>query len=86
MKGKEAIAKTTQRLELEFEQRKQQRLAGMNRHKEDLEIKIQKLQSEINTLNSKISEIESSSFRATHLSEESRRAQSQAAKQSRIIS
>jgi predicted nuclease with TOPRIM domain len=83
MKGKEAIAKTRARLESEFNERKQQRLTGMYRHRSELEEKIQKLQSELQSLNSKISEVEGATFRCTYLTEESRRAQSETSKQSR---
>ena len=84
MKGPEAIKRTRERLEIEFQTRKAIRLAGMNRHREELEQKIQKLQSELNILNSKISEEEGASFRSPNLSEESRRAQSETDKQRRI--
>lgn len=80
MKGRMAIAKTKERLENEFNQRKDLKLRGMKRHRQELQEKISKLEAELLTLNLKIEEVEDSSFRATQLSEESRRAQSQAAK------
>lgn len=83
MKGKEAIEKTRQKLEAEFNDRKEKRLEGLHRHEEELERKISNLTAELSTIRTKIQEVENSSFRADHLSEESRRSQSEASKQSR---
>lgn len=83
MKGSKAIERTKEILRTEFEQRKVQKLEGMKRHRRDLEDKISRLQEELNSLNSKIEELENSTFRADFLSEESRKAQREASKQSR---
>lgn len=80
MKGSEAIAKTAKKLEIEFNERKSQRIDGITRHIEEIETKISKLEAERQSLLSKKQEIERSSFRKDFLSEEARRQQSEASK------
>lgn len=77
MKGPNAIRNTEERLQREFNERKNNKLEGMNRHLSALIVKQEKLNLEIEKLQSQIKVVREESFRSPIPDSDTRKKQSE---------